>query len=101
MRKFVNVNETGDVLIVGMADEIKAVAKSLRRAERKTNDSFWKDHNGHRTNLEAEYLSAPKFNMSMGYGLYIDWHGHWIIISATDVLMVLGAMDGGVKNEVF
>ena len=101
MRKFVNVNETDDVLIVGMAEEIKAVAKSLRRAERKTNVSFWRNKNGHRTNLEAEFLSAPKFNMARGYGLYIDWHGRWIIINATDVLMILGAMDGGAKNEIF
>ena len=79
------------ILIVGTADEVKAVEKSLRRAVRKT-DMGWRHgiREAYRTNLAPWFVEPPKFRAEQNYGLLIDEQGYWRVLSANAVLEELG-----------
>lgn len=86
------IKEDGSTLFVGNAREIKALAGSLRRAEKETAKSDWLHNGKHRTNISAAYLEHPKFNIFKPYGLEIDKDGYWCIRSIEDVCYMLGVV---------
>ena len=78
---------TRSTLIVAEAVEIRAICKSLIRAELKT------AYGNFRTNIAAMFWDEegpqPHFNMSAVYGLEITRDGYWIVHNASTVLRYL------------
>lgn len=61
MKLINNSNATG-MFVIGTAQEIKSIEKSMRRAWREDRSNIWPSH-----------LDKPLYNDDKLYGLMIDW----------------------------
>lgn len=75
------MSKYGDLVMVGTADEMKSVVKSIRRA-----------YNRYATEWHTSHCDMPKFNPSRGYSLIFDEDDMAIYVKPVDMYLVEAVM---------
>lgn len=75
------MSKYGDLVMVGTADEMKSVVKSIRRA-----------YNRYATEWYTSHCDMPKFNPSRGYAIIFDEDDMAIYVKPVDIYLVEAVM---------
>lgn len=75
------MSKYNDLVMVGTADEMKSIVKSVRRA-----------YNRYATEWHTSHCDMPKFNPSRGYALIFDEDDMRIYVKPIDMYLINAVM---------